>query len=534
MFVDAQHGFEGGRQEVDICIIGGGVAGITAALEFDGKPLSVALLESGEFKYAQATQSLYEGATVGQTYERLDRARSRYWGGSSNCWGGWCRPMDAIDFEKRDWVDNSGWPFTKDTLAPYYDRAIQLLGLNPDYEANHWKRDVNRSNINLLPVDEAKLSNQIIQFTPHQRYGHTFRETLKQSKNVRIFLHSNAVSIRLDESGQSVAEVVVKTIAGRSFAIAARRFILAAGGIENARLLLSSNDVVSAGVGNQNDLVGRYFMDHPRIASGTIKLKEPWQSNRFYDVKFSYRNPLISVNGVSSSATIIPSRRSQETEHLLNARLYTESIFYGEDAAGGEAVKNLYQSLVVRRHGTRPSEVLAVLGSPINATRFTFCYLLRSQKFVHRQRTVTVVEPEPNPNSRVTLIPERDRIGMHRVQVDWRVGSKERRTIGRINELVDSELRRLDLGELQVDADLAEEAEAWPDRLSWCWHHMGTTRMHDNPRLGVVDRNCQVHGISNLYIAGSSVFPTCGNDSPTITIIALALRLAERISGDAR
>jgi choline dehydrogenase-like flavoprotein len=123
---------------------------------------------------------------------------------------------------------------------------------------------------------------------------------------------------------------------------------------------------------------------------------------------------------------------------------------------------------------------------------------------------------------------------MHRVQVDWRVGSKERRTIGRINELVDSELRRLDLGELQVDADLAEETEAWPDRLSWCWHHMGTTRMHDNPRLGVVDRNCQVHGINNLYIAGSSVFPTCGNDSPTITIIALALRLADRIYGDAR
>jgi choline dehydrogenase-like flavoprotein len=530
MFVDTQHGFEGGRQEVDLCIIGGGIAGITAALALDGKPLSVVLLESGGFQYLEATQSLYEGDTVGQPYERLDRARSRYWGGSSNCWGGWCRPMDALDFEKRDWVDNSGWPFTKDALAPYYDGAIRLLGLTPDYEPNHWVRAVGRDDIALLPLDESRLSNQIIQFTPHQRYGHIFRDTLAQSANVRVFLHSNAVAIRLDDSGQTVAEVGVKTVAGHSFTIAARKFVLAAGGIENARLLLSSNDVAPAGVGNRNDLVGRYFMDHPRIASGTVKFNKTWQLNRFYDVKFSYRNPLISLNGVSSAATIIPSRHAQETEHLLNARLYTESMFYGEEATGGEAVKNLYQSLVVRRHGIEASEVFALLGHPVSAARFTACYLLRSQNLVHHQRAVTVVEPEPNPDSRVTLLAERDRLGMQRVQVDWRVGAKERRTIGRINELLDAELRRLDLGELDLDGDLAGSAEAWPDRLSWCWHHMGTTRMHDNPRLGVVDRNCQVHGIHNLYIAGSSVFPTCGNDSPTITVIALALRLAEHIA----
>jgi choline dehydrogenase-like flavoprotein len=534
MFVNARHGFEGGRQEVDICIIGGGVAGITAALTFDGKPLSVALLESGGFTYGEATQSLYEGDNVGQPYERLDRARSRYWGGSSNCWGGWCRPMDAMDFEKRDWVDNSGWPFRKDTLEPYYDRAIQLLGLNPDYEPSHWVRAVGRADTKLFPLDEAKLSNQIIQFTPHQRFGQIFRDPLARSTNVRVFLHSNAVSIRLDESGETVSHVVVMTTAGRSFAIAARRFILAAGGIENARLLLSSNDVVTAGVGNQNDLVGRYFMDHPRIASGTVKLNNNWQSNRFYDVKFSYRNPAIAVNGVSSSATIIPSPQSQEAGQLLNARLYTESMFYGEEAAGGEAVKNLYQSLVVRRHGVQAHEVFNLLGGLVSATCFTFCYLSRSQRFVDYQRAVTVVEPEPNPDSRVTLVSERDHIGMQRVQLDWRVGSKERRTICRINELVDAELRRLDLGELQLDTDLAGESDTWPDRLSWCWHHMGTTRMHDSPRYGVVDANCQVHGVNNLYIAGSSVFPTCGNDSPTITVIALALRLAEHIAGAAR
>jgi choline dehydrogenase-like flavoprotein len=534
MFIDAQRGFESSRQEVDICIIGGGIAGITAALRFDGKPLSVALLESGGFKYGQMTQSLYDGGSIGQSYERLDHARSRYWGGSSNCWGGLCRPMDELDFEKRAWVDNSGWPITKDTLDPYYERAIQLLALSQDFEANHWKRDINRADSTLLPFDGANLVNQIIQFTPRQRFGQIFRETLGRSQNVKVFLNSNAMSIRMNESGQTVVEIDVKTIDGRSFCVSARRFILAAGGIENVRLMLSSNDILVAGVGNQNDLVGRYFMDHPRISSGTMKLNNPWHVNRFYDARFNYRNPAMSVNGVSSSATIAPSRHAQESDQLLNARLYTESIFFGEETAGADAAKRLYQSLVVRGHGSKASDVFSILGSPIGAACFTFCYLLRPQSLVRRQRAVTVVEPEPNPNSRVTLSLDRDQLGMNRVQVDWRVGSKERRTIGRVNELVDSELHRLGLGELQLDADLAGEAEAWPDRLSWCWHHMGTTRMHDNPRFGVVDRNCQVHGISNLYVAGSSVFPTCGNDAPTVTIMALALRLADRISDDTK
>jgi choline dehydrogenase-like flavoprotein len=209
-----------------------------------------------------------------------------------------------------------------------------------------------------------------------------------------------------------------------------------------------------------------------------------------------------------------------------------ESTFFGEESGGGEAVKRLYQSLVVRRHGIRARDVLSVLRDPANAAAFTVCYLLGWNRLIRRQRVVSVVEPEPDPNSRITLTSERDRLGMPLVQLDWRVGLKEKRTIVRINELVDSELQRLGAGKLQVDADLASATDPWPDRLSWCWHHMGTTRMHDSPRAGVVDQNCLVHGMNNLFIAGSSVFPTCGNDSPTITIIALTLRITDLVAAE--
>ena len=166
MFIDARKIPENGSLNFEVCVIGGGVAGITTALHFDEKPVRVCLLESGDYDYNAITQELYRGNNVGLHYERLDWVRSRFLGGSSNCWGGWCRPLDAIDFEKREWVDHSGWPITKETLVPYYDRAYRILKLDPDFDPERWQRDIGRSDVSLFPFDRTKLLNLLFQFAP--------------------------------------------------------------------------------------------------------------------------------------------------------------------------------------------------------------------------------------------------------------------------------------------------------------------------------------------------------------------------------
>jgi choline dehydrogenase-like flavoprotein len=137
------------------------------------------------------------------------------------------------------------------------------------------------------------------------------------------------------------------------------------------------------------------------------------------------------------------------------------------------------------------------------------------------------VEAEPNRDSRVTLSEHKDALGMNRVKVDWRLTELVKRTFDRTVTLLAEEMQRTGVADVQLDEPL--EGKPWPAQLEGTWHHMGTTRMHDSPTQGVVDRNCQVHGMSNLFVAGSSVFPTVGANFPTITIVAMTLRLSEHV-----
>jgi choline dehydrogenase-like flavoprotein len=138
----------------------------------------------------------------------------------------------------------------------------------------------------------------------------------------------------------------------------------------------------------------------------------------------------------------------------------------------------------------------------------------------------TRIDPAPNPASRITLSDERDALGQRRAQLDWRLDSLDKHSVNRTLEIMGAALGRAGLGRLQIVSD---DDTTWPEDIRGGWHHMGTTRMSDDPKQGVVDKHCQVHGISNLFVAGSSVFPTAGSGTPTMTLVSLALRLADRI-----
>lgn len=535
MFIDTREIQDGATVRTTVCVIGGGIAGITIALELNKHGIDTCLLESGGFDPDDQTRDLYRGENSGLPYSFADGHRSRFLGGSSNCWGGWCHPWEAWEFEKREWIPYSGWPFGLAEVSRYLSRVHEILQLGPlNYDPAYWETAISKKDVRRMPLTGGTVRDIVCQFSPPTRFGKVYRSTLEQSRCVRVHLHANVVELETDAIARNVTNVRVRTLTGRSMSVAAHLVILATGGIENARLLLASNKTQTAGLGNSGDLVGRFFMDHPRLYSGTVKLNSPWEHNKLYDAIFHRQNPHVAAHGqpIAAQLGLVPELMKQE--QLLGCYVWFSSVFYGAGTAAAEALQRINRALhkLEPLNSTLRQDMPILIAHPIDTLNFTFSRLFRPRSRIERVRLQAIVEPDPNPDSRVTLSNDKDQLGMNRVRVSWKLGSAVQRTFDRTFAIVADELKRQGIADIVLDPAL--EGRSWPTSLESTWHHMGTTRMHDSPRYGVVDPNCRVHSVNNLYIAGSSVFPTGGTNYPTTTIVALALRLSDHIANELR
>ncbi len=522
MFIDARRIPQGSIIEADICVIGGGAAGITVGREFIGTGFRVCLLESGGLRMQRQTQQLYEGESVGLPYE-LDTTRSRYFGGSTNCWGGFSRPFEDFHFARRDWIPESGWPITREQLQRYYDRAHDVCGLEATYDVDSSLASLENKDLRPLPFPNSRLLTSITRLSKDRRcFGKAFRHELGRSDEVSVYLHANALDLQASENAASVKDVRVATLAGNQFRVRARWFIMAAGAIENARLLLASSSVEAAGLGNSHDCVGRYFMEHPRhkVAEVALAAGADRTCNAYMPRYALLRLPMAAEINIAHSV--------QQRERLLDSAAYIDLVLKGEEAASTIAMKELFWDLW---RGVRPrdpaKQIAAVLSSPLSLATFGCGLFAPSERFIESRRITLIAEQSPNRDSRVTLSRERDRLGSNQVKLDWRLTDLDRHTVRRSAEILSEELEHS--GILRTTKLMPEDDGGDVLTPAWNWHHMGTTRMHDDPKHGVVDAQCRVHGIANLFIAGSSVFPTAGNHTPTLTIISLAIRLADHL-----
>lgn len=536
MIVDARKIDSAGVIESDLCIIGAGAAGITIALEFmKTSNASVVLLESGGEARDPATQSLSGGHQLGVAYDDLEASRSRFLGGSTNCWGGWCRPLDELDFRVRDWMPNSGWPFGKAELLPYYERSHAVLQLKPfAYELSAHAALLEERGLAPLPLGSMRLDNMLVHLSAPARFGKAYRDQLRQASNVKLILMANATEICTDHSGTNVTGVRVATLSGKTFSVRAKIVVLATGGIENARLLLLSNKVQKRGLGNGADLVGRYFMDHPRIRSSRVRLEDLRRFRRLYD------NQVALLRGDEQDTRLTmhlaPTAETQRALRIPNSRTYIAQRYAQDASRGFQAARQFTRAVrgyvrFGRPLGSSAKEAATTIPTLIaNAPAAAIGSVgVRHKPSLLRQdfSFESVLEPIPNHDSRVTLAPTRDRLGLNQVNVDWRLTDADRRHFNILHDLLTRDAPTQD--GLQLVGDPVGIDTVWPSKLGGCWHHMGTTRMDSNPAKGVVDPDCRVHGISNLFVAGSSVFPTAGSDMPTITIVALALRMCDKI-----
>ncbi len=529
MFEDARQIEDGAEVRTDVCIVGAGAAGITLAREFLGQGFRVCLLEAGGLTRDSAEPSLYRGENVGTLYYPLSACRLRYFGGTTNHWGGACWPLERIDFEQRPGVPHSGWPIARDDLDPYYGRASEICQIGPDdYRPEFWSRPETP----LLPLQSDRVCTKLYQDSPPTRFGEVYREELRKSENVRVLLQANVTEIEAEPEARRIRSVRVACRSGSHFTVSAQLYVLAAGALENARLLLLSNRQQPEGLGNAHDLVGRFFQEHPMLPVATLALRHP--TNLKFFVRHRVGERWIRAGFGLTEATL-------RSEQLLN-------VWWGLLLPGNVPIKpQALRSWNYLKRSIRRGEIPEDFARHIMVVMRNLDDVFDSDSSPREAEggsdddvwgTVGLLahaEQSPNESSRVTLADERDDLGLRRIRLDWRLSEIDRRSLRRAVAIFGAELGRAGIGRLQFlldddDAswlDVARASEDGGPRGSF--HQMGTTRMHASASEGVVDANCRVHGIENFYVAGSSVFTTCGYANPTLTIVALTLRLADHL-----
>lgn len=507
MIVDGRSLPAGERIAADLCIVGAGAAGLTLAGALDGPGRRIVLAESGGMDAEASTQGLYEGETSGIPYA-LSLSRLRFFGGSTNHWAGACRRLDAQDFSARPWMPGSGWPFAGSALDAFGERARTICDLQP--------RELQLAALGaagkaLVPW-RGPMETALWEISPPTRFGEKFGPALARSPNVTVLLHANLTGLSC--SGERIVSAEFRTLEGSAFRVDAARYVLACGGIENARLLLASqSDRFPAGLGNTHDLVGRFFMEHPEFPIGILAYNLP--PGHAIGHWFKVENRQVAEGFRLAS-------RVQEEMGIGNAGFFPLSNFRSDaadvsDIPGAPSIQDTAARLSRRMPGSREATKLRL-----------------------------VIEQAPDRENRVTLSERRDALGQKRTHLHWRLSEFDRRTATAAVRLLALECGRQNIGRLWLDEPFRDLASPdWPApasgpiapdphhlsaEIAWGCHHMGTTRMHADPRQGVVDPDCKVHGLSNLYVAGSSVFPAAGISNPTLTIVALALRLAAHLA----
>jgi choline dehydrogenase-like flavoprotein len=542
MLLDARSIPHGQTLTTDVCIVGAGAAGITLAMELMATGMSIILLEAGGKSKAGPSQALYQGTWNDPVrHLPLDQARYRQLGGTTSLWGGRCIPFDHVDFEARNWVPHSGWPVSRTHLDPYYRRAHVYCECGPyDYQV---ASALPGTPAQMLPAfkDGLVSTTKLERWSPPTQFGKTYRPALVHAENLRVLLHAVAVELICAPSGNRIEEVQVAALHGGRFGIRAKLVVLAGGGLETTRLLLASHRVHRQGIGNHSDWLGRGYMCHIHGSIARIRLTAG------PEVIFGYET---DPQGVFCRRHIAISEETQRKHGLLNHYMVLDRPLLGDPAHEDGVLSAAY--LLKRLFGGQQQEELGtgkyalywrhlkniLRGSP---QALSILPKFGRGRLLQRRRVPSLLlgsrsneyylyfqsEQVPDRNSRVTLDDARDALGMPRLHLNFRVSDQDHDSVVRAHHLFDDELRRQECGSLAYLHD--EPQTQIREAKAVLGHHIGTTRMSEIPSQGVVDANCRIHDMVNLFVASSSVFPTSSHANPTVTIVALAVRLADHL-----
>jgi len=463
------------NEHFDICIVGAGPAGTTVASHFASKRLKILLLEGGDLTYTEDSQSLLDCGNTGMdAWPNL--TRQRYFGGTSNHWSGRCRPFDKSDFYSKLFQDIPGWPIEYAEIEPFLDEAMSILDLP----------DTGFSPINVDFLD-SRFEPDEFALSPPTRFGQKYYELFDSSKNITVGINANAIDLELNDGHEKVILLKIANYKGRLFSFKSSQFVLAMGGIENPRFLLNCDKQIKNGIGNQGDMVGKCFMEHLNVKLGEYVMKE---STSFHKDSFQYYSStnLIKNLGIGSAN--------------ISFGVLKKIKSYGRTAK----IKSFFKTLACDLSFESKLEIISNFDCPGTGI------------------IGTLIEQSPGKQSYVKIIDERDKLGMQKAVLNWQLNEYDFNTIRTTAIEIAKAFADAGIGLIKLEDYITDDSLLVP--VSQHAHHMGTTRMSESFKNGVVDTNCKVFGVDNLYVAGSSIFATGGACNPTMPIIQFALRLA--------
>jgi choline dehydrogenase-like flavoprotein len=546
MICDAYDVPRGTNLTCDVVIVGSGAGGMTVARELLDSQFDVIVLEAGGYRNEKATQDLYRGHVVKPGPSPLHRHRLRRFGGTTAVWGGRCAPLESVDFERREFVPYSGWPLSRDDLDRYYQRAHEHCECGRYvYDA---RQALPQGGKTLIPGFESDDLDQngLWRFSLPTDFGKRSKAVIKDSSRVRVYLHANCLGLLTGSDGRHIVGVRAASLGRNEFVVRAKYFVLAAGCLETARLLLVSRDVWTSGVGNQNDLVGRFYSGHLTgdLCTATFTPKGGdiiWNYERTPEGVYCRRTLTIrqetfrreQLHSFRCTLTHLPIPDATHRNAVLSAAYLVKHFFV--DKIPPEFSKALAETKY-RDVGAHVRNV--ILGLPslaafsVGWARWRILARRKMPSIAFRSPTNSYslhydAEQSPNPDNRVTLSDDRDVLNLPRLRVDWRGQERDFESVVRCFQILQRAFEKSGVG--SMNASVEDVRKRVRSEACVGAHQFGATRMAGDPTRGVVDANCRVYGTENLFIATSSIFPTVGYANPVLTITALAIRLADHL-----
>ena len=527
--INSGNTIENGKNlESTVCIIGGGAAGITLALELNSMGIDTILIEGGGLTHNDNNQALHEGENISFKNFPISSTRLRVLGGTTNHWGGMAPRLSRSDFEKHQHIPYSGWPISLEDLEPFYIKAEEYCQIPSSFK---------KDSIELLKNDKqvgfqsGPVNLQLTPWSPPTRFGTEYRNQLEKSKKIRVLIESNVVELETNASFTDVKKVRIRTLRNTEFKVAAKFFISATGGLEVPKLLLASNKQCQAGLGNQNDLVGRFYMDHIGLWSGAAIFANSYSG-------FDKVSDFLNLNKMRAWYTFVPNEKGLQENKMVNFRyLMSQSpVSYEGVSASASFIEEISRLSVPSKIGMRIADILVdidqiaakAIGSnfkEINIQRNSTKTL--SGKTFSQAIAGISMEQLPNPDSRVTLSNKKNVLGEQLLKLDWKITQQDKINFLTAAKMLGQTLGANNAGRMYIPKSLRELD--FESEIQISCHHMGTARMNNNEKKGVVNSNLRVHGVNNLFISSSAVFPTGGWANPTLTIVALSIKLAKHL-----
>lgn len=491
--------------KVDNAIIGAGTAGIFLAVALAQKGKSVLVIESGHFGEDEERQKLNAVKQTGKVLRNAEWGRKRAVGGTTISWGGQSLPFTPIDFEERDWVQNSGWPISFSELEPYFKKADALM----DIDILNYTTDIfPKIKVTDNGINKQTFDFHVAKWTNHKNFYSSYKQILEEK--VFVVYNAQLTNIHCSSAGD-VDSITVCNFKNDIFIFPVFALVIAAGTIETIRILLANN------LGAHSGLLGKYFMDHPCVEIGSI------QSGNLYKLQKKFNTHI--YKGRKYSLRLSLSREFQKKNQLLNC---SASIMFKTPKGSFD----VYNELKLFKKDFRLKRILKIgihLGSICKSLA---AYLIN--KFIFKPNAAATIslmcEQEPEKGSYITLCSTTDAFGVPEAVINWDINYKTWHTIIKTSKAIKQQIESLNVGQVNLYKHLQNDTPGWKDYLSDVCHNMGGCRMSYSPGEGVVDTNLQVWNIPNLFVCSQAVFPTGSHSNPVLTMLALALRLADHLA----